>query len=106
MAGSCGEAAGFDMIAGSILVFGACGNRIGAGMRRGTIGLFGAKPPELLPTFRPAGHFRPLFLRLILGELARSGFRVQEDLLHRALSLYHGDLIALGKGEVWMRGVK
>ncbi len=103
--GSCGDAAGFNMIAGSILVFGASGNRLGAGMRRGTIGIFGTRLPELLPTFRPAGHFRPLFLRLIVGELARLGFRVQEDLLLRELSLYHGDLIALGKGEVWMHGV-
>ena len=64
--GSCGDAAGFSMIAGSILVFGKCGIRTGAGMRRGTIGLFGPEPPKLLPTFRLAGRYRPLFLRLFL----------------------------------------
>jgi formylmethanofuran dehydrogenase subunit C len=102
--GSCGDAAGFNMIAGSILVFGTCGARVGAGMRRGTIGVLGPEPPRLLPTFRRAGAFRPLFLRLIFGELARLGFAVDEGLIHNDLSLYHGDLNALGKGEVWMRG--
>jgi formylmethanofuran dehydrogenase subunit C len=102
--GSCGDAAGFNMIAGSILVFGRCGIRVGAGMRRGTIGVLGLEPPRLLPTFRRGGAFRPLFLRLIFGELARLGFSVDEGLIHSDLSLYHGDLVALGKGEVWMRG--
>ena len=91
------------MIAGSILVFGSCGIRPGAGMRRGTIGLFGTEPTKLLPTFRPAGRFRPLFLRLLFRELARLGFPVDQGLLATELLLSHGDLVALGKGEVWMR---
>jgi formylmethanofuran dehydrogenase subunit C len=102
--GSCGDAAGFNMIAGSILVFGDCGIRTGAGMRRGTIALFGKSPAKLLPTFRRAGAFRPLFLRLSFRELAWLGFPVDQGLLDDDLSLYHGDLVALGKGEVWMRG--
>ena len=104
MSGSCGDAAGFNMIAGSILVFGKCGFRAGAGMRRGTIGALGPEPLGLLPTFRRAGTFRPLFLRLVFAELARLGFPVDDALIHSDLSLYHGDLIALGKGEVWTRG--
>lgn len=101
--GSCGDAAGFNMIAGTILVFGTCGIRAGAGMRRGTIGLFGPDPPTMLPTFRQAGCFRPLFLRLLLRELAGLGFRPADLELDADMLLYHGDLIALGKGEVWMR---
>jgi formylmethanofuran dehydrogenase subunit C len=101
--GSCGDAAGFNMIAGSILVFGICGIRPGANMRRGTIGLFGAKSPPLLPTFRSAGRFRPLFLRLLFRDLAQLDFPVDLARLDGDLSLYHGDLVALGKGEVWMR---
>jgi formylmethanofuran dehydrogenase subunit C len=101
--GSCGDAAGFNMIAGTILVFGTCGIRAGAGMRRGTIGLFGADPPTMLPTFRQAGCFRPLFLRLLFRELAGLGFRPADFALDADLLLYHGDLVALGKGEVWMR---
>jgi formylmethanofuran dehydrogenase subunit C len=101
--GSCGDAAGFNMIAGSILVFGNSGIRIGAGMKRGTIALFGKTLPRLLPTFRRAAAFRPLFLRLIFRELAGLGFPVEPGLLDADLSLYHGDLVALGKGEVWTR---
>ena len=101
--GSCGDAAGFGMIAGSIVVFGSCGIRLGAGMRRGTIGLLGPDPPSLLPTFRQAGHFRPLFLRLLLRELQALGFSPAPTTLEGELALYHGDLVALGKGEVWMR---
>jgi formylmethanofuran dehydrogenase subunit C len=102
--GSCGDAAGFNMIAGSILVFGDCGIRTGASMRRGTIALLSNDPARLLPTFRRAGAFRPLFLRLIFGEWMRLGFPVDPALLDGELSLYHGDLIGLGKGEVWIRG--
>ena len=101
--GSCADAVGFNMIAGSILVFGSCGARPGAGMRRGTIGLFGMAPPTLLPTFRAAGRFRPLFLRLLFRELAHLSFPVDQGLLATDLLLSHGDLVSLGKGEIWMR---
>jgi formylmethanofuran dehydrogenase subunit C len=74
--GSCGDAAGFSMIAGSILVCKNCGIRIGAGMRRGTIAVFGSEPIKLLPTFRRAGRFQPLFLRLLFRELGRLGFPI------------------------------
>jgi formylmethanofuran dehydrogenase subunit C len=100
--GACGDAAGFGMIAGTILVFGRCGRRVGAGMKRGTIGLFGEEASRLLPTFRPAGTFRPVFLRLIARELARLRFAFDPGVIEAELSLFHGDLIALGKGEVWM----
>jgi formylmethanofuran dehydrogenase subunit C len=103
VAGSCGDAVGFGMIAGTILVFGTCGIRIGAGMKRGTIGLLGNESIKLLPTFRRAGHFRPLFFRLLFTELARLGFAADRGLIDSELLLYHGDLVALGKGEVWMR---
>jgi formylmethanofuran dehydrogenase subunit C len=101
--GSCNDGLGFNMIAGSILVFGSCGARPGAGMRRGTIGLFGSEPTTLLPTFRAAGRFRPLFLRLLFRELANQAFPVDRALLDAELLLSHGDLVALGKGEVWSR---
>ena len=91
------------MIAGTILVFGSCGIRPGAGMKRGTIGLFGPESAKLLPTFRQAGRFRPLFLRLLFRELTRLGFPVDQGLLDTEMLLYHGDLVALGKGEIWMR---
>jgi formylmethanofuran dehydrogenase subunit C len=101
--GSCGNAAGFAMIAGTILVFGGSGTRIGAGMKRGTIGLLGTRPVAMLPTFRRAGRFRPLFLRLLFAELARMALPFDQSLKDSELELYHGDLLALGKGEIWMR---
>jgi formylmethanofuran dehydrogenase subunit C len=101
--GSCGDAVGFDMIAGTILVFGTCGVHPGAGMRRGTLGLFGPDPPRLLPTFRRADRFRPLFMRLIARELERLGSPTHLGLSDEELTLYHGDLVTLGKGEVWIR---
>jgi formylmethanofuran dehydrogenase subunit C len=101
--GSCGDVAGFGMIAGSILVFGKCGIRTGAGMRRGTIGLFGPEPPKLLPTFRLACRYRPLFLRLYCRELARLGFPVNTTSLDDEMLLFRGDLVGLGKGEVLVR---
>lgn len=102
--GDCGDVAGLEMIAGSILVFGACGRAPGAGMKRGTIGVFGTAPVPLLPTFGAAGRFRPLFLRLILRELKRLGFPSRDELSNVELVLHHGDLVGLGKGEVWCRG--
>ena len=57
----------------------------------------------LLPTFRAAGRFRPLFLRLLFRELQNSGFAADRGLLASELSLSHGDLVALGKGEIWMK---
>jgi len=42
--GSAGDVLGFDMIAGTVLVFGECGIRPGAGMRRGTLGFVRSKP--------------------------------------------------------------
>ena len=101
--GGCGDAAGFGMIAGTIVVFGRSGIRIGAGMRRGTIALLSADSPGLLHTFRKAGNFHPLFLSLLLRELQRLGFASARLELERELALYHGDLVAMGKGEVWMR---
>jgi formylmethanofuran dehydrogenase subunit C len=101
--GSCGDHAGFGMIAGTILVFGTCGSCPGAEMRRGTIGLFGPEPPRLPPTFRRAGQFRPLFLRLLSRELERLGFPLAGTSGDGELTLYHGDLLSLGKGEIWLR---
>ena len=103
--GACGDGPGFNMIAGSILVFGTCGSRPGAGMKRGTIALLGNTPIRLLPTFRMAGTFRPLFFRLLFRELGKFGFAVDQELDTADLSLAHGDLVALGKGEIWMKAV-
>ncbi len=101
--GSAGDVLGFNMIAGTVLVFGECGIRVGAGMRRGTLGLFGPNPPPMLPSFRYACTYQPQVLKLILKDLHARGFHLDESLLSSTFDLYHGDLVAIGKGEVLLR---
>jgi formylmethanofuran dehydrogenase subunit C len=107
--GRAGDCPGFNLIAGSIYLFGPCGVRPGAGLRRGTIGLFGTvhhgvEMPPLLPTFRRAGQFRPGFLRVTLLALRRLGVPFAETLLETLLdvpmTLFHGDLLEQGRGEI------
>jgi formylmethanofuran dehydrogenase subunit C len=102
--GGCGDFAGLNMIAGTIFVFGPAGIRTGAGMRRGTIGLFGPEPPRLLPTFRAGGRDKLLILQLLFRELARLGYPIDQALHDRAFQMYHGDMLALGRGEVLVPG--
>jgi formylmethanofuran dehydrogenase subunit C len=97
--GAVGDFVGVGMIAGSVLVFGQPGARPGAAMKRGTLGFFGPRP-ALLPTFRKACDYSPLFLHLYLKQLREWGFAVDTALVNQQFERYSGDLIALGKGEI------
>ncbi len=102
--GGCGDAAGFNMIAGTVLVFGEMGIRPGAGMRRGTIGILGThKPPEMLPTFRRACVYQPVFLRFYFTQLRRAGFAVPDDCIDGSYRRYCGDFLETGRGEILVR---
>jgi len=102
--GSSGDAAGFNMIAGTVLLFGESGIRPGAGMRRGTIGLLGPhRPPDVLPTFRPSGRYRPVFLRFYLAQLRSAGFAVPDDCGDAVYQRYCGDFLESGRGEILIR---
>ena len=96
--GSVGDFCGAFMIAGSILVFGQLGARAGAGLKRGTIVAF--QPPELLPTFRGACTYQPIFLRMLLEQLRGLGVEIAEDKVEGRYRRYVGDMNALGKGEI------
>ena len=98
--GGCGDFVGINMIAGTILVFGPAGIRPAAGMRRGTIGLFGSEPPKLLPSFRAGGRDKLLVMQLVFRELARLGCPLDDALTAGIFRTYHGDMVALGRGEV------
>lgn len=98
--GGCGDFAGINLIAGTILVFGPCGERPGAGMRRGTLGLFGHETPRLLPTFRPGSRDALLVMQLVFRELARLDYPLPDGLLKAAFRTWHGDTLALGRGEI------
>jgi formylmethanofuran dehydrogenase subunit C len=100
--GACGDFPGVGMIAGSVLLFGECGIRAGAGMKRGSIVCAGPAP-ALLPTFRLACVYRPVFLRVYLKQLKTWGFVLDEALLDARWKRYSGDLVSLGKGEVLVR---
>ena len=97
--GNVGDFAGAKMIAGSIFVFGRLGARAGAGMKRGTIVAFGDHT-KLLPTFRYDCRFQPAFLRYYLLQLQAWGMSVGGEYFEGFYRRYHGDITALGKGEV------
>ena len=101
--GSVGDLAGFNMIAGSLFIFGSCGVRPAAGMRRGTVGLFGATRSPLLPTFRSAGSFRPPIMPLVVRHLRSLGFVVDAALADAEFEVFQGDLVTVGRGEVFTR---
>lgn len=100
--GACGDFVGASMVAGSIFLFGAAGARPGAGMKRGTLAFLGT-PPDLLPTFRRACTYRPLFVNLYLRQLRAWGFVVDERFFGDEWGHWCGDGVARGKGEILVR---
>ena len=101
--GEVGELLGWNMLAGSLLVFGNCGRHPGAGMKRGTIGLFGTDDPQLLPSFRWSCDARPVAINLLLLELQRLGFADCQHADSGSYRQFRGDLLELGKGEIFFR---
>jgi hypothetical protein len=74
------------------------------GLRRGTIGLFGsAAPLEMLPTFRWACVYQPVYLQVYFRELSRKGFPVTEECFRSEYHRYLGDFLETGKGEILFR---
>jgi hypothetical protein len=69
-------------------------------MTAGTIGLFGDQRPELLPTFRRATTYRPLFLQLVFQQLKALQFAIDDGLADAPLDIYHGDFLEGGRGEI------
>jgi formylmethanofuran dehydrogenase subunit C len=100
--GAVGDFAGASMIAGSIFLFGRAGLRAGAGIKRGTLAFFDAQP-QLLPTFRRACAYRPLFIHLYLRQLRTWGFAAAERFLDGEWQRWCGDGAARGKGEILIR---
>jgi formylmethanofuran dehydrogenase subunit C len=112
--GAIGADAALGMRGGTIVAFGDLGGRFGAGMQRGTIVAFAAAPPW--PAFRYDCLYDPVFVRLYMRALGLS----EDDLRGAAqpdgtrsphqgplwgspasrFRRYHGDINALGKGEV------
>ena len=100
--GDTGEFTGAGMLAGSVFVGGRLGARPGAGMKRGTIVAFG-EAPELLPTFRYACSYRPVFLQCYLRSLGATGLIKGSGLPDGEFRRYVGDMNSGGRGEVLVR---
>jgi formylmethanofuran dehydrogenase subunit C len=102
--GNTGDFPAVGMIAGTLFVFGQPGLRPAANMKRGTLALF-ADPGPLLPTFRFACAYRPLFMALFLKQLEGWGYGPGKAVRDGRYRRYCGDLVSLGKGEilVWER---
>ena len=98
--GTSGDAAGVNMIAGSVFLFGDPGIRPGAGMRRGTIGMFSEKRADMLPTFKFACTYQPVFLQFYFRHLQSMGFPIPESCFNARFDRYCGDFLEYGKGEI------
>jgi formylmethanofuran dehydrogenase subunit C len=107
VSGRTGDGLGRSLIAGSIFAFGPAGIRAGAGMKRGTLVFLdvSAQPEfHVLPTFVPAGRYRPPFLAVYLRQLRSWRFPVSEPAFSTLLERYNGDLVERGRGEIWVAG--
>jgi formylmethanofuran dehydrogenase subunit C len=94
--GGAGDYPGSSMIAGSLFILGTAGIRPGANMKRGTIAFFGPAP-QVLPTFRRACTYEPIFMRLYIKKLEQLGVKVPQK---TRWTRYCGDLVTMGKGEL------
>ncbi len=101
--GRAGDAAGVSMIAGTIVIAGETGIRYGIGMKRGSIVLLGDNPPDMLPTFKYSGTYRPTILRVVLSHLEANGWSMPQRSLDATYHRHHGDFLELGKGEILTR---
>ncbi len=102
--GRLGDAGGTGMIAGSLVVFGESGRYPGAGMKRGTI-LLGHAPRDgaLLPSFRFAATYQPVFVRMLLRYVQQCLVSVPVEVDDSSWRRYCGDLLSLGQGELLVR---
>jgi len=102
--GVCGDAAGFGMLAGSILLCGATGIRTGAGMNRGTIICCDSEhATDILPTFKWACRYSPVFLQTYFQHLKRRNFPLPEACSDAVFDRYSGDFLESGRGEILIR---
>ena len=102
VSGDAGDFAGAGLISGTVMVFGSLGLRAGAGNKRGSIVAFG-QAPEILPTYRLACVYTPVFLGYFLKKLRDWGLAVPPRLESARYSRFVGDRNTLGKGEILVR---
>ncbi|MGC4006758.1 MAG: hypothetical protein QM811_27985 [Pirellulales bacterium] len=98
---------GRHQLAGTIVAGGKVGPRCGYEQRRGTIVLRDPTNRTMLPPGRFQTGYRgePVVLRTLLRSIgstfAHFGLS-PPDAKNGPFELYHGDLLELGRGEVWL----
>lgn len=102
--GDVGVGLGRAMVAGSIFAAGNVAGPVGNGMKRGSIvlnhPLFNLTE-TILPSFTPAGEFRPLSLNLQLDYLAKDGWGIASEFKQKLkCERFFGDRLSLGLGEL------
>jgi len=90
--------AGLQMKGGNIVLLSGAEIRTGAWMIRGTI--ISLAPIPMLPTFRFACRYNPMFIRLLATSLEQLGIALPFDAGDGSYHLYSGDLSVPGKGEI------
>lgn len=96
--GDSGDFTGVNFLAGTIIVLGRLGARSGAGMKRGTI--VSMQAAQLLPTFRYACTYHPLFLRFYLLHLMELGMPIEAHYIEERYQRWSGDSLELNRGEI------
>ncbi|MBM4013057.1 MAG: formylmethanofuran dehydrogenase subunit C [Planctomycetes bacterium] len=100
VAGGCGTGAGFEMLAGSLVVGGRLGGHAGLGLRRGSVIALGDRPAPPA-TFRRGAAWRPAFLPLLLSWLVHAGFAPAAAALRvPSWRQWHGDSLCGCRGEL------
>ena len=101
VAGRCEEQAGYQMLAGTLVVFEGPLIKPGLSMKRGTILCLDPKAePTWLPYFQSDCVYRPVFVQIMLGRLQALGGILPEGARHGKYQLYSGDRLSIGKAEI------
>jgi glutamate synthase domain-containing protein 3 len=88
-----------------VLVLGNAGIRAGAGMHGGTIALFGPTPSTVFSSFRYDRTAKPEKLAPVLQQLQGKAAEAFEAALLADMTVYVGDQVADGAGEIHVRKV-
>jgi formylmethanofuran dehydrogenase subunit C len=97
----CSEEAGYQMQAGTLVVFQGSLHRPGLSMKRGTILILDpTTEPTWLPYYQPDCIYRPTFVQILLGRLQTLGWKLPEGARHGKYQLYTGDRLCNGKAEI------
>ena len=96
--GNSGDFTGVNMLAGTILVLGEMGIRSGASMKRGTI--ISMHQAQMLPTFTYSCLYQPIFMRMLLQHVIKTGVPVGKEYIQGQYQRWCGDSVEFNKGEI------